>query len=139
MRPSPPSREADKVGRQSRRMEHRLLHGGAHPCAHGQLCRHVSPSSLDPADSCAELGILSGTTTSARIVGFLAANFATGPGLTGWFMTACLGVMVYFSLEKSKRKNFERFWYFHHLFILFFVLWQFHGHVPFPDRNVTNF
>ncbi|KAF8508456.1 NADPH oxidase [Hysterangium stoloniferum] len=60
-------------------------------------------------------------------VAFLAANFATGPGITGWIMTASLGVMVFFAIEKRRRAHFERFWYSHHLFILFFVCWQLHG------------
>ncbi|KAF8267727.1 FAD-binding domain-containing protein [Lactarius quietus] len=57
------------------------------------------------------------TTTGARFVAFLNANFATGPGVTGWIMTTAL----------AKRANFERFWYSHHLFIIFFICWQLHG------------
>lgn len=66
-------------------------------------------------------------TTGQRILVFLQANFATGPGATGWIMTACLGVMVWFAMEKRRRANFERFWYSHHLFLVFFLAWQFHG------------
>ncbi|KAF8493536.1 NADPH oxidase isoform 2 [Gautieria morchelliformis] len=66
-------------------------------------------------------------TASQIAVGFLAANFATGPGITGWIMTACLGIMVFFAIEKRRRAHFERFWYSHHLFILFFICWQLHG------------
>lgn len=39
-------------------------------------------------------------------------------------MTIILLVMVWFAMEKRRRKNFERFWYLHHLFIPFFILWQ---------------
>ena len=60
-------------------------------------------------------------------VAFLSANFATGPGVTGWIMTACLGIMVFFAVEKRRRAHYERFWYSHHLFVLFFVAWQLHG------------
>ncbi|KAF8648949.1 hypothetical protein AX16_006129 [Volvariella volvacea WC 439] len=67
------------------------------------------------------------TTTGQRIVAFLAANFLTGPGATGWIMTAALGVMVYFAIEKRRRAHFEWFWYTHHLFIVFFINWQLHG------------
>lgn len=67
------------------------------------------------------------TTTGQRILVFLQANFATGPGATGWIMTACLGIMVWFAMEKRRRANFERFWYSHHLFLVFFLAWQFHG------------
>lgn len=66
-------------------------------------------------------------TTGQRILVFLQANFATGPGATGWIMTACLGVMVWFATEKRRRASFERFWYSHHLFLVFFLAWQFHG------------
>ncbi|KAG9226910.1 hypothetical protein CCMSSC00406_0003417 [Pleurotus cornucopiae] len=67
------------------------------------------------------------TTPGKIIVGFLAANFATGPGLTGWIMTAALGIMVWFAIEKRRRAHFEWFWYSHHLFIVFFINWQLHG------------
>jgi NADPH oxidase len=45
-------------------------------------------------------------------------------------MWVALGVMVYFAIEKRRRApngGFERFWYTHHLFIPFFILWQLHG------------
>lgn len=90
--------------------------------------------------------------TKTGFVGFLFANFATGPvrpprpspppppfygseltesrpdvqGVTGWLMTAILGTMIWFAMEKRRRANFERFWYSHHLFVLFFALWQLH-------------
>ncbi|KAG6891275.1 hypothetical protein C0995_008527 [Termitomyces sp. Mi166 len=69
----------------------------------------------------------SATTTGQRVLAFLAANFTTGPGATGWVMTACLAVMVWFAMEKRRRAHFERFWYSHHLFIPFFACWQLHG------------
>jgi hypothetical protein len=58
---------------------------------------------------------------------FFLVNFATGPFLTGWIMTAFLAIMVFFAIEKRRRAHFERFWYSHHLFIPFFILWQLHG------------
>ncbi|KAH8080174.1 NADPH oxidase isoform 2 [Filobasidium floriforme] len=69
--------------------------------------------------------------------GFFKYNFWTGPGLTGWIMTACLWLMVWFAMEKRKRANFERFWYTHHLFVLFFLCWQLHGMYCMikPDRT----
>ena len=59
--------------------------------------------------------------------GFLLANFATGPGWTGYVMLFALMAMVFTSIEKPRRKNFERFWYTHHLFIIFFFFWAIHG------------
>jgi len=69
----------------------------------------------------------SATTTGERVVAFLSANFATGPGVTGWIMTASLFIMVYYAIEKRRRAHFEWFWYSHHLFIVFFICWQLHG------------
>ncbi|TDL27846.1 NADPH oxidase [Rickenella mellea] len=66
-------------------------------------------------------------TAGQQVLAFLGANFATGPGITGWIMTAALSVMVFFAIEKRRRAHFERFWYSHHLFIVFFIGWQLHG------------
>ncbi|KIK07073.1 hypothetical protein K443DRAFT_673646 [Laccaria amethystina LaAM-08-1] len=66
-------------------------------------------------------------TTGQRVIAFLQANFVTGPGVTGWIMTASLGIIVFFSSEKRRRAHFERFWYSHHLFVVFFINWQLHG------------
>ncbi|KAM0751200.1 NADPH oxidase B [Meredithblackwellia eburnea MCA 4105] len=62
-----------------------------------------------------------------RFLTFWAVSFVTGPGITGWIMNFVLGIMVWFAMEKRRRANFERFWYSHHLFIVFFVNWQLHG------------
>ncbi|EGO01179.1 hypothetical protein SERLA73DRAFT_134439 [Serpula lacrymans var. lacrymans S7.3] len=69
----------------------------------------------------------SATTTGQRVVAFLEANFTTGPGVTGWIMTACLFIMVWFAMEKRRRAHFEWFWYSHHLFVIYFLGWQLHG------------
>lgn len=61
------------------------------------------------------------------MVAFLEVNFTTGPGITGWIMTICLAVIVWFATENKRRAHFERFWYSHHLFIIFFINWQLHG------------
>lgn len=59
--------------------------------------------------------------------GFLAANFTTGPGWSGYVMLTSLMLIFVSSLEKFRRANFERFWYTHHLFVIFFVFWSVHG------------
>ncbi|PPQ96953.1 hypothetical protein CVT26_005975 [Gymnopilus dilepis] len=74
-----------------------------------------------------KLSLLAGPSPGKRFLAFLGANFVTGPGVTGWIMTAALGIMVYFAREKQRRAHFERFWYSHHLFIVFFINWQLHG------------
>lgn len=71
--------------------------------------------------------VMSPNSASGTIVAFLKANFLTGPGATGWIMTVALGIMIWFSMEKRKKKNFEMFWYTHHLFVVFFICWQLHG------------
>ena len=69
----------------------------------------------------------SATTALQRFLVFLSLNFTTGPGITGWIMTICLGVIVLFSRVKVRNEHFERFWYSHHLFIVLFINWQLHG------------
>ncbi|KAL9593453.1 MAG: hypothetical protein Q9179_005879 [Wetmoreana sp. 5 TL-2023] len=59
--------------------------------------------------------------------GFLLANFATGPGWSGYVMLIVLMVMLVTSLGRFKKSSHERFWYTHHLFIVFFVFWSVHG------------
>jgi NADPH oxidase len=59
--------------------------------------------------------------------GFIAANFLTGPGWTGYIMLIALMAMVLTAMEKPRRANFERFWYTHHLFVIFFIFWSIHG------------
>lgn len=60
-------------------------------------------------------------------VGFIMANLVTGPGWSGYVMLTALMAMVMTSIEKPRRANFERFWYTHHLFIVFFIFWSVHG------------
>lgn len=65
--------------------------------------------------------------SAGGVVGFLKLNFVTGPGVTGWIMTLCLLIIVWFSIDKRKNANYEKFWFTHHLFIVFFICWQLHG------------
>ena len=59
--------------------------------------------------------------------GWLLGNFVTGPGWSGYVMLTCLMLMLATSLQRFKTKNFERFWYTHHLFVVFFIFWSIHG------------
>jgi len=65
--------------------------------------------------------------TDTGFVGFLKINFLTGPGWSGYIMAFALMAMVATSVAKARRANFERFWYTHHLFVVFFVFWAVHG------------
>lgn len=60
-------------------------------------------------------------------VGFLKINFLTGPGWSGYVMLFALMAMLFTSIEKPRRKNYERFWSVHHLFIIFFLFFSLHG------------
>lgn len=59
--------------------------------------------------------------------GFVLANLATGPGWSGYIMLCTLMLIVATSVGKPRQGNYERFWYTHHLFIIFFVFWSVHG------------
>lgn len=61
------------------------------------------------------------------IYGFLLANLVSGPGWTGYIMLIALTAMVLTSVEKPRRENYERFWYTHHMFVVFFMFWSIHG------------
>ncbi|KAG7095573.1 hypothetical protein E1B28_006306 [Marasmius oreades] len=71
--------------------------------------------------------LASAESTNRRFVEFLALNFTTGPGLTGWIMTANLFTIAFFSTERQRTRRYDWFWYTHHLFFVFFVNWQLHG------------
>lgn len=59
--------------------------------------------------------------------GWLLGNLVTGPGWTGYVMLGALIPMVWTSVQKMRRANYERFWYMHHMFIVFFIFWAMHG------------
>nr|CAG8489086.1 8673_t:CDS:10 [Entrophospora candida] len=58
---------------------------------------------------------------------FLKLNFLSGPGATGYVMLISLLIMVITATDNQRRRNFNRFWYLHHLFVPFFGAWAFHG------------
>ena len=57
--------------------------------------------------------------------GFL--NLQSGPGLTGQIITISLFLIVTSAVEVVRRKNFEMFWFTHHLFLVFFGGLLMHG------------
>jgi NADPH oxidase len=63
--------------------------------------------------------------------------FTSGPGYTGNIMLIALIAIVATAVKKVRRRNFEMFWYTHHLFIIFFGFWSFHGAFCLiqPDRE----
>lgn len=54
-------------------------------------------------------------------------GLTTLSGATGHLMILILLIMVTASLEAVRRRFFEVFWYFHHLFIVWYVLLMIHG------------
>ncbi|KAF2500503.1 hypothetical protein BU16DRAFT_248553 [Lophium mytilinum] len=59
--------------------------------------------------------------------GFIKLNFLTGPGWSGYVLIITLMLIAWTAMEKQKKANFERFWYTHHLFVVFFIFWSIHG------------
>lgn len=73
------------------------------------------------------LAIQSASTPGERVKNFFLLCVEAGPAVTGWIMWIALGTMAWYAREDKRRENFERFWYTHHLFIVFFINWQLHG------------
>ncbi|KAF9256179.1 NADPH oxidase [Marasmius fiardii PR-910] len=73
------------------------------------------------------LAIQSASSTGERVKNFFLLCVQAGPAVTGWIMWIALGTMAWYARETKRRANFERFWYTHHLFIVFFINWQLHG------------
>ncbi|KAJ7583931.1 NADPH oxidase isoform 2 [Mycena floridula] len=73
------------------------------------------------------LSIRGADNTGGRIKVFFLLCIEAGPAVTGWIMWIALGAMAWTARESKRRENFERFWYTHHLFIVFFINWQLHG------------
>ena len=59
--------------------------------------------------------------------GFLESNFGNTPGWSGYVLLVSLGLIAVTSLQKFRLANFERFYYIHHLFVVFFVVSSVHG------------
>lgn len=59
--------------------------------------------------------------------GFLIINFGTIPGWSGYVMLITLGLIAVTSLQRFRLANFERFYYTHQLFVVFFVISSVHG------------
>ena len=59
--------------------------------------------------------------------GFLVLNLGSIPGWTGYVMLVILGLIAATSLKRFRLANFERFYYSHHLFVIFFIVLSVHG------------
>ncbi|KAJ1967490.1 hypothetical protein H4R35_006696 [Dimargaris xerosporica] len=59
--------------------------------------------------------------------GFAFYCFVSGPGLTGHIMLLSLILMTVTAQGRVRQRNFEAFWYTHHLFIVFFAGFTIHG------------
>lgn len=60
-------------------------------------------------------------------VGWMRLNFLTGPGWSGYVMLLSLIAITVTAIDRARRANFERFWYTHHLFTIFFAFFSVHG------------
>lgn len=54
-------------------------------------------------------------------------SFVSGPGWTGHIMLVALFAICLTAAENARRSNFERFWYTHHLFLVYLGLFTIHG------------
>jgi len=54
-------------------------------------------------------------------------SFVSGPGWTGHVMLVALIAICLTAAEGARRRNFERFWYTHHLFGIYLGLFSIHG------------
>lgn len=63
--------------------------------------------------------------------------FTNGPGWTGNLMTLALALIAGLAIKRVRTQKFEMFWYTHHLFIVYFALFSFHGTwcLVQPDRE----
>ena len=59
--------------------------------------------------------------------GFIALNFGTIPGWSGYVMFIVLGLIAVTSLKAFRLAYYERFYYIHHLFVVFFVVSSIHS------------
>ncbi|KAI8866076.1 hypothetical protein GQ42DRAFT_165716 [Ramicandelaber brevisporus] len=58
---------------------------------------------------------------------FAYLSLVSGPGLTGHIMLLALFLIIVTAMQRVKNRNFEAFWYTHHLFIVFFAGFSIHG------------
>ena len=59
--------------------------------------------------------------------GFLALNFGTISGWSGYVMLIILGLIAVTSLKAFRLAYYERFYYTHHLFVIFFIISSVHS------------
>ena len=61
--------------------------------------------------------------------------FCSMPSLTGYFALVILILMVVFALKKNRRRNYERFWYSHQMWILVYILLSLHSSKEYIARR----
>lgn len=66
-------------------------------------------------------------TNDVGFKGFLALNLGTIAGWSGYVMLIILGLIAVTSLKRFRLAHFERYYYTHHLFVIFFVISSVHG------------
>ncbi|KAF9951166.1 hypothetical protein BGZ72_007245 [Mortierella alpina] len=62
-------------------------------------------------------------------------HFGTWAGITGYWMLLLLGIMFMTAHRKIRKRNYEVFWYTHHLAILVMGFYAFHGYGCFVKTN----
>ncbi|KAF9897100.1 hypothetical protein BX616_006179, partial [Lobosporangium transversale] len=62
-------------------------------------------------------------------------HFGTWAGVTGYWMLLLLGIMFITAHQKIRKRNYEVFWYTHHLALLVMAFYTFHGYGCFVKTN----
>ncbi|KAF9986854.1 translational activator for mitochondrial COX1 [Modicella reniformis] len=62
-------------------------------------------------------------------------HFGTWAGVTGYWMLLLLSVMYITAHKRIRKRNYEAFWYTHHLALLVMVFFAFHGYGCFVKTN----
>lgn len=105
---------------------HSIFHlGGTFP--------RISSMTLDELNSKVAYHQLTGVPTYEWLL------FRSIPGQTGLALMAVMFVMIITTIEKVRRKNFEAFWYSHHLYVIMYFLMAIHGAQELAARQIFQF
>ena len=99
-----------------------LITGTIHSIFHlGGTFPRIASMTLEELNDKVAYHQLSGVPTYSWLV------FKSIPGYTGIPLMILMPIMVFTAMEKVRRKNFEAFWYTHHLYFIIYILLAIHG------------
>lgn len=62
-----------------------------------------------------------------EVPSYLALNFLTIPGITGYVMLVSLAIIFFMATKRVRKHSFEKFYSMHHFFVLFYAACILHG------------